>query len=124
MASAILFAGVLAVISAIVTGQQQAVEAQLQVEAMNLAESKLDELVRSTYTDVIDADGTWLVHPTQLGFLRLDVTVDGDAANPIQKDLGFAGVVIGGVDVTVTVKDVATNRILVDTTIFVTEPQP
>jgi hypothetical protein len=52
MATAILFAGVLAVFTAITTAQQTVVDAELQLEASVRAEEKLQGLVQADYNAV------------------------------------------------------------------------
>ena len=52
MASAILFAGVLAVISAVMTGQKQAFEAQRRLAATLIAEEIMSEVALTDYADL------------------------------------------------------------------------
>jgi Tfp pilus assembly protein PilV len=54
IASAILFAGVLAVISAIMSGQQKAFEAEQQVLATLAAEELMGEVISGSYADLDD----------------------------------------------------------------------
>jgi hypothetical protein len=53
IASAILFAGVLAVISAITSGQKKAFEAEQQVVATLAAEELMGEIIQLPYGDLI-----------------------------------------------------------------------
>ena len=52
MASAILFAGVLAVISAVLTGQNQAFEAQRRLAATMAADELMSEIATMDYGDI------------------------------------------------------------------------
>ncbi len=52
MAAAILFAGMLAVMAAIMTGQQNVFEAQFQLQASLLAEEKMKDILQLDYEDI------------------------------------------------------------------------
>ncbi len=52
MAAAILFAGMLAVMAAIMTGQQNVFEAQFQLQASLLAEGKMQDILQLDYSDI------------------------------------------------------------------------
>ncbi len=56
MASAMLFAGVLAVITAIMGGQKRAFEAQRRMEAALIAEERMGQIATMAYGDLILVD--------------------------------------------------------------------
>lgn len=52
MAAAILFAGMLAVMAAIMAGQQNVFEAELQLQASLLAEERMQDIVQLSYNSM------------------------------------------------------------------------
>lgn len=52
MAAALLFAGMLAVMAAIMTGQQNVFEAQLQFQASLLAEERMQDILQLSYNSM------------------------------------------------------------------------
>lgn len=95
MAAAILFAGMLAVMSAIMTGQQKVFEAQLQLQATVLAEDKMQDIVKLDYLAI---DSSYDEFQWQGKTVRQRV----DVLNRLQALPGLE-VQVMGKDVTVTI---------------------
>jgi Tfp pilus assembly protein PilV len=115
IASAILFAGVLAVISAIMSGQKKAFEAEQQVLATLTAEELMGAIVADDYFFL---EPTWAGNPPTESFFAW-VTVDWQPmdASPI-------GVVVDGKLVTVSIRASMTEpRVLAELEQFIPAPQ-
>jgi hypothetical protein len=116
IASAILFAGVLAVISAIMAGQRKAFEAERQVMATLAAEELMGEIIADEYLDLA---ATW-------GGLK----PAGDfqawvAVGEVEEDLPDLGVLVTGQEVTVKVfPSMMDSRIIVELHHFIPAPPP
>jgi hypothetical protein len=113
IASAILFAGVLAVISAIMTGQQKAIEAEHQVRAALAAEEVMGQLIQMPYED-LDS----LPSPQPAGDMFAFINVI-----PFDEELPGLGVRLHGRTVRVRVMETAGDaRPLAEVSHFVPEP--
>ena len=116
IASAILFAGVLAVISAIMAGQRKAFEAEQQVMATLAAEELMGKIATSDYDE--------------LGSLWGGLKPAGDfyavvAIETVDEDLSDLGVVVNGKIVNIGVIPSTTDwRIIVELNHFIPAPQP
>lgn len=116
LASAILFAGVLAVVSAIMTGQSQALDAQLRMEAAMTAEDLMAEIASMDYWDLD------LLPPIQPAgkFLVLITRNTGH-----QEDLSDLGILVEGTLVHVQIlPGTGESTILAQLELFIPEPQP
>jgi hypothetical protein len=116
IASAILFAGVLAVISAIMAGQRKAFEAEQQVMATLAAEELMGHIATSDYDE--------------LSVLWSGLKPAGDfyafvAIDPVDEDLSDLGVVVSGKTVNIGVFPSTTDtRVIVELHHFIPAPPP
>ncbi len=115
MASAILFAGVLAVITAIMGGQRQALEAHRQMDAALAAEelmgqvASLDPLTLSLLPDLMPAG------QFEAELIRA----------PVDHDLPGLGVRVRGTQLHIRIPPTYTgDPILAELDLFIPEPQP
>lgn len=115
MASAILFAGVLAVISALMGGQRQALEAHRQMDAALAAEelmgqlASLDALTLSLLPDLMPAG------PFQAELVRA----------PEDHDLPGLGIRVRGTRLQIRIPPSdSDDPLLAELTLFIPEPQP
>ena len=111
MASAMLFAGVLAVITAIMGGQKRALEAQRRMEAALIAEERMGQAASMPYADL------FLINPLEpVGpFFALTTKL------VVDEDLPGLGVRVRGTRVRVFVTHSAT--LLAEAELFIPEPQ-
>jgi hypothetical protein len=115
IASAILFAGVLAVISAITSGQQKAFEAEQQVMATLAAEELMGAIIVDNY---LDLEGNWSGLKPAGDFVAL-ITF-----NDIDEDLFDLGVVVRGKTVNVEIYPSMTDmRLILELAHFIPKPQ-
>jgi type II secretory pathway pseudopilin PulG len=114
IASAILFAGVLAVISAIMAGQRKAFEAEQQVMATLAAEELMGSIATSDYAQL---ESLW-------GGLKPAGDFQAAVAfGPDDKDLSDLGVLVSGQDVSVKVfRSMTDTRIIVELNHFIPGP--
>ena len=119
MAAAILFAGVLAIVTAVSAGQKKAFEAEIQVAAVLVAEDLMGQITAGGYDAI--AAGYWAfesdVVDTPLGELEYTVF-----SLPSDKSLAGLGILIHGYDVTTYVSEKSTGRQLLQMNRFVPEP--
>jgi type II secretory pathway pseudopilin PulG len=118
MAAAILFAGMLAVMSAIMTGQQNVFEAEFQLRGTVLAEEKMQNILKGDYYGI---QPSYDELPWNSGTLARIVNVETHL-----KDFAGLGVLVNGKDVTVTVGYLAPAdenlRTLAELKAFIPEP--
>ena len=116
MASAMLFAGVLAVITAIMGGQKRAFEAQRRMEAALIAEELMGEIAAADYSDLISLPVMSAVGP----FLALTTK------QIVDEDLPGLSVRVHGTLMHVKIVPSVTEFgvILAEAELFVPEPQP
>lgn len=115
MASAILFAGVLAVISALMGGQRQALEAHRQMDAALAAEELMGQVAALDYSMLSFAAGT-----TSAGPFEAEVTLAAE-----EHDLPGLGVRIRGTQMHIRIPPSYTSDpLLAELTLFIPEPQP
>lgn len=115
IASAILFAGVLAVISAIMSGQQKAFEAEQQVMATLAAEELMGTIATSDYNQLANAWG---------GFRPAGDFYAVVAVEPVDEDLSDLGVVVTGKTVSIGIIPSTTDtRTIVELSHFIPAPQ-
>jgi len=114
IASAILFAGVLAVISAIMAGQRKAFEAEQQVMATLAAEELLGAIIADQYFDL---EGNWGgIRPA--GDFQAWVLI-----SETDENLSDLGVLVSGKKVDVRVfPSMADSRIIVELNHFIPGP--
>lgn len=116
MASAILFAGVLAVISAITAGQKKAFEAEQQVKATLAAEELLGAIVTDDY-DQLEAHWTG-VKPA--GDFYAVILFSYPNVN-----LSDLGVIVAGKSANISIwPSLTDSRTIVELDHFIPEPQP
>jgi hypothetical protein len=115
MASAILFAGVLAVISAITSGQKKAFEAEQQVIATLAAEELLGKIATETYGDL---ESNWQgIQPASGFFAFVSFT-------PVNEDLSDLGVIVSGKKTSIKIyPSLSDMRLIVELEHFIPEPQ-
>jgi Tfp pilus assembly protein PilV len=115
IASAILFAGVLAVISAITSGQKKAFEAEQQVVATLAAEELMGAIIADDYYTV---QSSWEGYRLIEGFLAIIDVADHT------EDLVDVGVVLHGQTVNLKICPSMTDmRVIVELEHFIPEPQ-
>ena len=116
MASAILFAAVLAVISAIMTGQEEAIEAQRRMQAALVADDLMGELATMTSNEAMAFPGTTPAGP----FLARTIT------SVVNEDLPGVGVRVRGVHVHIDIVPSLTelSNVLAQADLFIPDPQP
>jgi hypothetical protein len=115
IASAILFAGVLAVISAIMAGQRKSFEAERQIAATLAAEELMGQYVQMDYADL---DGLPSLQAIGEMFALTTVT-------PFEEDLPGLNVRVHGRSVRIEVRQNASDlRPLAELTHVIPEPQP
>jgi len=115
IASAILFAGVLAVISAIMSGQSKALEAEQQVMATLAAEELMGAIIADEYLDLAANWGG--LKPTGAFFAFV-------AIQDVDEDISDLGVVVSGKIVNIGVFPSTTDtRIIVELSHFIPAPQ-
>jgi hypothetical protein len=116
MASAILFAGVLAVTSAITSGQKKAFEAEQQVAATLAAEEVLGAIVIDDY-DLLNVH--WAgIKPAG------DFTAWIFIPPPIDEDVSELGVVVSGKMVTIEIHLAMFDpRVIIELSHFIPAPQ-
>ncbi len=115
MASAILFAGVLAVMTAIMGGQKKAFEAHRQMDAALAAEELMGQLAAMDYSMLSFLGGTMSAGP-----FEADVT-----PAPEDHDLPGLGVRVRGTRLHIRIPPTFTgDPILAELDLFIPEPQP
>ncbi len=116
MASAMLFAGVLAVITAITGGQQRAFEAQRRMEAALIVEELMGEISTSDYGNLAFLAGSAPAGPFYAVTTR----------NVLDDDLPGLAVRVRGTEMHVRIIPgiVDTGVTLAEATLFIPEPQP
>ncbi len=114
MASAILFAGVLAVISAVMTGQNQAFEAQRRLAATLAADELMSEIVTIDYSQII---GLPTLQPVGEFWAIMTDT-------PEDQDLPALGVVVRGMSINIRIVPslAEATKTLAEIEFFVPEP--
>ncbi len=116
MASAILFAAVLAVISAIMTGQQEAIDAQRRMQAAMAADDLMGKIATMAYNDLI---GFAPIQPAG-SFLALT------SSHVVDKDVPGLGIRVHGrrmhVDIVPSLAEA--SNVLAEVDLFIPEPQP
>ena len=117
MASAMLFAGVLAVITAIMGGQKRAFEAQRRMEAALIVEELMGEIAVMDYSDL-----SLLLPPMKTVGAFLAITTQ----QPVDEDLPGLGVRIRGrqVQVRIVPSIAQVGLTLAEAKLFIPEPQP
>ncbi|MCH7797620.1 MAG: hypothetical protein IID28_04125 [Planctomycetes bacterium] len=117
MASAILFAGVLAVITAIMGGQHKALEAHRRMDAALAGEELMWQLA------AMDT-GTLLALPAILPAGPLDEFDAELTLEPVDHDLPGPGVIVRGTHVHIRIPPAFTgDPLLVELDLFIPEPQ-
>ena len=115
MASAILFAGVLAVITAIMGGQKKALEAHRQIDAVLAAEELMGQVAAMNYSMLNFAAGT-----TSAGAFQAQVAVETE-----DHDLPGLGVRVRGTHVHIRIPPgLPADPLLAELNLFIPEPQP
>ncbi len=118
MAAAILFAGMLAVMAAITTGQQSVFEAELQLDGTLLAEAKMQEMIQGDYNAL---SPSYEDLPYDDGALSRLVNVE-----TMLHEVPSLGVWVRGKQITITIFHVAPNgadvRTLAELKAFIPEP--
>ncbi len=115
MASAILFAGVLAVISAIMSGQKKAFEAEQQVVATLAAEELMGKITTDDYGQL---EAHWMGLQTAGDFYAFIMI------SSVQEDLSDVGVVVRGKKANIKIYPSMTDmRVIVELEHFIPEPQ-
>ncbi|TDJ38502.1 MAG: hypothetical protein E2O54_12875 [Gammaproteobacteria bacterium] len=116
MASAMLFAGVLAVITAIMGGQKRAFEAQRRMEAALIAEERMGQVAVMAYGDLYTVNPMEPVGP----FYALTTN------QLVDEDLPGLGVRVRGTQVHVTIVPSLSEIgvTLAEAKLFIPEPQP
>jgi len=115
MASAMLFAGVLAVITAIMGGQKRAFEAQRRVEAALIVEELMGDIAITDYSDLSS------LPPMRTAGPFLAITTQ----QPVDEDLPNLGVRVRGTQLQVRiVPNIAEIAVtLAEVNLYVPEPQ-
>ncbi len=116
LASAILFASVLAVISAIMTGQEEAIDAQRRMQAALAADELMGQIATMDYDSL---DG---IVPTQPAGSFLALT----STNIVGEDLPSLGIRVHGTHVHVDIVPSLAEafNVLAEADLFIPEPQP
>ena len=116
MASAILFASVLAVISAIMAGQQEAIDAQRRMQAALAADDLMGKIATTAYNDLIG------IAPMQPAGSFLALT----NSNVVNEDPPGLGIRVHGTHVHVEIVPSMAELgvILAEADLFIPDPQP
>ncbi len=115
MASAILFAGVLAVITALMGGQKQAIEAHRQMDAALAADELMGQLAAMDYS-------TLIFIPSLLTAGPFDAEVTLTTEN---HDLPGLAVRVRGTQLHIRIPPISSSDpLLAELTLFIPEPQP